>query len=431
MLVWSCWKMARNPLRAINRMKCISAATNSPLYDQLGSILEPDALLAIRAFGRTDSYIRRMDDLIDANAKVTWNVTLASRWMDLQIGLVGAAFHAMVVVFALTRKIDAGVAGLSLALGQQLTGTVIGFLRKLMTITADIHAVGRVSEYANLESEAQGDRDIPSDWPSQGQLEVESITASYGDRPPVLKEVSFVAAPKQRLGVVGRTGSGKSSLALSLVHLLQPQQGRILVNGLDISTFKPRQLRRKVYLVPQDPFLFDGSLRENIDVGGLHSDADLSKVLEKVRLDLQPSHLVAEGGNNISQGQRQLVCLARAMLARPPIIILDEATSAIDTRTDAAIQVVIREEFNYATMIVVAHNLSTVVDFDSILVMQEGRLIEQGRPTALMKRRGLFWDLVEDSPNQQSLLEIMEHPQRSRQVRAGQPKTRIDKPLCR
>jgi ABC-type multidrug transport system fused ATPase/permease subunit len=264
------------------------------------------------------------------------------------------------------------------------------------------------------------------------------------DLPPVLKGVTFSVAPNERIGVVGRTGAGKSSLTLALFRFLEARQGSIHIDGLDVSKMKLNTLRSRLAIIPQDPVLFSGTVRSNLDAFDEHSDGELHDALERVHLVSAPTSRdeqangdeqitgqsssaspvepsspsgnqninpfksllspITEGGLNLSQGQRQLLCLARAIISRPKVMLLDEATSAVDMTTDALIQRSIREEFSDSTLIVIAHRLSTIADFDKILVMDGGNVREYDTPRKLMeKENGAFRALVRESGEREVL----------------------------
>lgn len=267
--------------------------------------------------------------------------------------------------------------------------------------------------------------------------------------PPVLKGLTFSVKSNERIGVVGRTGAGKSSLTLALFRFLEARSGTIHIDGLDISTIKLHDLRSRLAIIPQDPVLFSGTVRSNLDPFDKHTDAELRDSLERVHLltntgdvtpTTDPAHSstgpssptanaknanvfndltspISEGGLNLSQGQRQLLCLARAIVARPRVMVLDEATSAVDMSTDALIQRSIREEFTDATLLVIAHRLSTIADFDRILVLSDGKVAEFGTPRELwgqegedgevQKEKGIFRGMCEESGERDKLRAIV------------------------
>ena len=326
----------------------------------------------------------------------------------------------------------------------QLADSVIWMLRQYTQVELDSNATERIIEYSNLETENQGGQDAPAAWPTKGELEVHDLVVSYApDLPPVLKGLSFNVSQNQRVGVVGRTGAGKSSLTLALFRFLEARSGSIYIDGIDISNIKLYDLRSRLAIIPQDPVLFSGTIRSNLDPFDQHTDHELREALMRVHLISSGSTVasgsatpvpptptttssgaatgsenrnifrsltskISEGGLNLSQGQRQLLCLARAIVSRPKIMVLDEATSAVDMDTDALIQRSIREEFQDSTLLVIAHRLSTIADFDRILVMGEGEAKEFDTPRNLMQReKGEFRGLVEESGERGELESII------------------------
>jgi ABC-type multidrug transport system fused ATPase/permease subunit len=292
-------------------------------------------------------------------------------------------------------------------------------------------------QYTELPTESLGGQSPPAAWPTEGRIEVNDLVVAYApDLPPVLKGLTFSVNRNERIGVVGRTGAGKSSLTLALFRFLEARSGSIHVDGLDISKIKLHDLRSRLAIIPQDPVLFSGTIRSNLDPFDHHTDAELRDCLERVHLvtnaassaaasgsatpigSVTPKNTnpfadlsspVSEGGLNLSQGQRQLLCLARAIVSRPRVMVLDEATSAVDMHTDALIQRSIREEFTDATLIVIAHRLSTIADFDRVLVLSDGRVAEFGTPRELweMGEGSMFRAMCEESGEREKLRGIV------------------------
>lgn len=237
---------------------------------------------------------------------------------------------------------------------------------------------------------------MPAEWPEAGAIELKGLRAGYrAGLPDVLKGVTLRIAAGERVGVVGRTGSGKSSICLCLFRLMARQRGLVTIDGVDTATVELGRLRRSIGIIPQDPVLFLGSVRYNLDPFGRHGDAELWRALERAHvaasiraLDAGLSSPVQEGGSNFSQGERQLLCMARALLRNSRIMILDEATASIDTRTDELIQQTIRAEFVGCTVLTIAHRIDTIVDADRILVLDAGEVAEFDPPKKLLKRRG-------------------------------------------
>lgn len=296
-------------------------------------------------------------------------------------------------------------------------------------------------QYASLPTESLEGSSPPAAWPTDGRIEVNDLVVSYApDLPPVLKGLTFSVNRNERIGVVGRTGAGKSSLTLALFRFLEARSGSIHIDGIDISTIKLHDLRSRLAIIPQDPVLFSGTVRSNLDPFNHQTDAELRESLERVHLigdststsgtatpapegsttgAIQNKNTnifknldsqISEGGLNLSQGQRQLLCLARAIVSRPRVMVLDEATSAVDMHTDALIQRSIREEFTDATLLVIAHRLSTIADFDRILVLSDGKVAEFGTPRELWEKdggSGVFRGMCEESGEKAKLRDIV------------------------
>lgn len=240
-------------------------------------------------------------------------------------------------------------------------------------------------------------------WPSEGGITFDAVSARYRPGLPlVLRGLSVTVQPRHHVGIVGRTGSGKSSLALCLYRILEADEGRVVIDGIDIRSLGLRQLRSRLAIIPQDPVLFTGTLRYNLDPLAQATDAALWTALRRVHLSDFVESLsagldsdVAEQGDNLSAGQRQLVCFARALLRDARIIVLDEATAAVDHTTDALIQTTIAEEFKECTLLVIAHRLHTIMAYHRVLVLDAGRAAEYDHPAALLQRpHGLFSKLV-------------------------------------
>lgn len=423
-LVLICLHFASHYLVGAREVKRLESNAKSPIFEQFGSALT--GLGTIRAFGKAETYVERMFAKIDDHARTYWYLWLFNRWMGFRLNIVGAIFAIVVAsVIVSTRNIDAALAGFALGFALQYTTAVVWTLRQYANMELNMNATERVVDYSGIATEDLSGNDAPAAWPSEGRLEVNNLVAAYAaDLPPVLKGLTFKVERNQRVGVVGRSGAGKSSLTLALFRFLEARSGTISIDGLDISTMKLHDLRSRLAIIPQDPVLFSGTVRSNLDAFDQHTDAELRDALERVHLVRSSASTprtdpavvnadtntntntnifhslasrISEGGLNLSQGQRQLLCLARAIVARPKIMVLDEATSAVDMHTDALIQRSIRDEFGDSTLLVIAHRLSTIADFDKILVMSEGRAVEFGAPRELLEARGAFWRMVGES----------------------------------
>ena len=460
-LLAACWRITRLFLAGAREVKRLESNAKSPIFEQFGSVL--NGIGTIRAFGKTEEYINRMFSKIDAHARASWHLWLFNRWLIWRLNIVGATFATLVTIVIVQSRIDSSLAGFALSFALQYSSALIWSAREYANVELSMNAIERVVEYSNITIEDHGEKSpVPAAWPTEGRIEVSELVAGYApDLPPVLKGLSFSIEKNQRVGVVGRTGAGKSSLTLALFRFLEARSGSIYIDGLDISTISLPTLRSRLAIIPQDPVLFSGTVRSNLDPFDNHSDAELYDALERVHLipsrpgtgttsrdeQQQPeqqgtlpslsqaqgenesthpgsstlappgplasnggsgrvnknlfkslSSPISESGLNLSQGQRQLLTLARAIAARPKLLVMDEATSAVDMPTDALIQRSIREEFQDATLIVIAHRLSTIADFDRVLVMDDGVAVEYGPPSELWKNKdGIFRSMVDGS----------------------------------
>ncbi|KAK3996469.1 hypothetical protein QBC44DRAFT_148824 [Cladorrhinum sp. PSN332] len=445
-------RIAREYIDAAREVKRINSVSNSPIYDQFSSVLT--GLSTIRAFDRTNFYMDRMYNLIDMSSKASWALSIISRWMAVRMGVLGALFVSVVANAVAFSQVNAAMAGFSLAFAMRYTSALTSLLSAMTSLELGFNACERVLEYAQIDTESEGGQDASAAWPTQGRIEVENLTISYApDLPPVLKNLNFTIGAGERIGIIGRTGAGKSTLAAVFFRLLEPLEGSVRIDNVDIATLKLSHLRGRLAIIPQDPFLFSGTLRSNLDMEGVLEDYEMLAALRRVHLipqledsprpsvyptgsssvatasttipaidseaetdvstavEVEPTVIEGEpevnpaptdnstnvftnlstpistGGANLSQGQRQLVCLARALLKRPKIVVLDEATSAVDRGTDSNIQESLRKEFAAAgcTVLVIAHRLSTVADFDRLLVLEKGEVAEIGSPKELLE----------------------------------------------
>lgn len=282
-------------------------------------------------------------------------------------------------------------------------------MRQSTELENQMTSVERVLEYNNIEHEAALEalpdkKPLPT-WPEKGRLEFIKVFLRYfQDDPPVLHNLNFVIEPKEKVGIVGRTGAGKSSIINALFQL-SDTEGAIVIDGINISDIGLHDLRSKISIIPQEPVLFSGTMRKNLDPFDEFSDADLWNVLDEVELKDAVADLtsglnskMSEGGSNFSVGQRQLVCLARAILRNNKILVLDEATANIDQQTDALIQKTIRNKFSECTVLTIAHRLNTVMDSDKILVMDAGTLKEFDHAYVLLQNQeGIFYGMVQQT----------------------------------
>ncbi|KAG8290815.1 Canalicular multispecific organic anion transporter 1 [Homalodisca vitripennis] len=331
---------------------------------------------SIRAYGVENRFIKTAEERVDANQVCYYPSMISTRWLGVRLETIGNILILFAALFAVLERdtLDPGIIGLSISYVLQITGMLNYAVRMATDVETNIVSVERIKEYTEIPQEGAWEVQPRPDpkWPVHGTVEFKDFQVRYREGLElVLRGVSFVINGQEKIGIVGRTGAGKSSLTLSLFRIMEAAGGHIYIDGLDISKIGLGDLRSKITIIPQDPVLFSGSLRMNLDPFEMYNDSELWHALDLAHLGLfvrsQPQklfHTISEGGDNLSVGQRQLVCLARALLRKTQIVILDEATAAIDLETDNLIQQTIRREFKDCTVLTIAHRLNTIIDSD-------------------------------------------------------------------
>lgn len=390
------------------QLKRLESVTRSPIYSNFGETVS--GVSVIRAFGRSESFILQCEATVDRNQECYYPNIVSNRWLSVRLEFVGNAIVFFAALFAVLSRgdISGALAGLSLSYALTITSTLNWWVRQMSELETNVVAVERVREYANTKNEA--DWENPANkpnksWPENGVVEFAKYGTRYrADLDLVLKNISCTFNAGEKIGIVGRTGAGKSSLTLALFRLIEPANGQIKIDGVDVSAIGLHDLRKKLTIIPQDPVLFSGTLRINIDPFNAYPDDAIWSSLEHAHLKEYVStlpdkleHICTEGGENLSVGQRQLVCLARALLRKSKVLVLDEATAAVDLQTDDLIQQTIRSEFRECTVITIAHRLNTIMDYDKVVVLDKGEIVEIDSPDNLIQKRGTFFGMVKDA----------------------------------
>lgn len=394
---------------AVRDVKQLDSVARSPIIGHLAETLL--GLATVRAYRVEGPREVASFSLLRRSQQATYSHEALFAWLSFRLEFLGTALTgAQSLIAVLTvGSLSPGLVALSLTYTMVVTYTFGRTVRTLVQLEDSMNSVERLSAYARLPSERwSGSVAVDPDWPREGRVEFETL--EFGYRPelePALRGVSFVVAPGERVGVVGRTGAGKSSLMAALLRLSEPSGGRIRIDGVDIAQIDLSVLRGRIEMIPQDPHLFEGTIRSNIDPEVEHGDEEIRAVLRRVHaydlVDRLPGGLdepIRSGGTNLSSGQRQLLCVARALLRRARILLLDEATSSVDHETAGLILQAISEAFRGCTVITIAHRLQTVMDSDRILVMDAGRVREIDTPAALLAdESGELRRLVADDPS--------------------------------
>ncbi|KAJ7591990.1 P-loop containing nucleoside triphosphate hydrolase protein [Mycena floridula] len=436
------WSLALLYLETGRDLRRMESNTRSPIFSDFGEVLQ--GIVTLRAFSAEKRFMDGFHKKVDMTNKMWYMYWMTNRWLLFNFDCMGSLavyITALLSIHSVTG--GAGIAGVCITSALSFTESVYWACRSWTELELSLNSVERVVEYLDVPQEPSAlieSNRPPAYWPSNSTdslIIVEDLTIKYApDLPAVLHHVSFTLKAGERVGLVGRTGSGKSTLAMSLLRFVDPTSGCVLIDGMDISKIGLYDLRTKLTFIPQDATLFSGSLRDNLDPFSEHDDSECLDVLYRVQMMTrtpETSHEtsraestnetleaastlldvktkisldmpVTSGGSNFSQGQRQLISMARALLKPNSIIILDEATSSIDFETDKAIQKVIREQFGQSLLLTVAHRLQTVIDYDRLIVLDKGVVAEMGTPYDLIrKQEGIFRNMCLNSGSFQKL----------------------------
>ena len=429
--------------------KRLDGISGSPIYAHFGETLT--GISTIRAFGHQRRFIAENEMRISVNQRADYTQKCAcDRWLPIRLETIGNSITLVVAILGVWNRgtTYAALVGLTISYAIDMTGLLSWLIRVVSELESNMVSVERVSEYAELESEEAtgavmktggGSVKKPTHgWPDSGAITFENLQLRYRPGLPlVLNGVSFNVQAGEKVGICGRTGSGKSSLIVALWRLVEPCGGAIWLDGVDVSTIPLKTLRSAVTCIPQDPILFSGTVRDNLDPFKNHADAELWFALEAVQLKKAVSEMgegldapVAEYGENYSAGQRQMLCLARALLRDTKVVCLDEATASVDLETDKVMQDVIAEQFKARTILTIAHRINTIIENDKVVCLERGELVAMDAPaTMLLDENSMFAKLVAET-GEQSARNLRARAEECEAARAaGRPIRRIGSKL--
>ncbi|CAF4234850.1 unnamed protein product, partial [Rotaria sp. Silwood2] len=397
-------------------LKRLEGITRSPFYSYLTSTIH--GLKVIRSYHAEKICLKEFFSHLDDNTRTNYLFLTTNRWAAIRFDWITLFFVSIVTLLAIIvrvigRQFSAADIALTLSYSLNLMGLLQWTIRQSVETETKMTSVERILEYCSLDQESSVQQlskyRPPINWPSQGRIVFDNVSMSYfkeTNSPCALHEISLIIEPCEKIGIVGRTGAGKSSFIQALFRMGILVNGHIIIDNIDITTIGLDDVRRRISIIPQDPVLFTGTMRSNLDPFGFYSDVEIWNALEQVQLKKLVRDnmsnglhsLVSECGSNLSVGQKQLVCLARAILKKSKILVIDEATANVDHATDELIQRAIRDKFKECTVLTIAHRLRTVIDSDRIMVLSNGKLVEFDSPEILLSNtQSHFTSLVQQT----------------------------------
>ena len=365
----------------------LQAVAKSPLFSQFSETI--NGVTTIRAYSEQHRFCQEFEEKVGRHLLCNYVSDMTNRWLSIRVEILGnfIVFFAALFAFYSRDRLSAGVIGLSISYAMQMIDGFGWTIRMAGELESDSVALERVREYEELPQEAawESPGGTRTDWLTEGTIQFRGFSTRYRpDLDNVLTDFSLTVQSGQKVGIVGRTGAGKSSLSLALFRLMEASGGSITIDRQDISRLGLQDLRARLTIIPQEPTIFSGSLRFNLDPAEEFPDWELEEALRKAGLSLPLLQELSQAGAAFSLGEKQLVCLARALLRKSRVLVLDEATAAVDSATDEKIQETIRSEFADCTVLTIAHRLHTVTGGDRIILLDQGTIAESGKPGELL-----------------------------------------------
>ncbi|XP_063800163.1 ATP-binding cassette sub-family C member 8 isoform X3 [Pseudophryne corroboree] len=399
-LVITCYFIQKYFRVASRDLQQLEDSTQLPLLAHFSETVE--GLTTIRAFRYEARFRHKLLAHTDSNNIASLFLTAANRWLEVRMEYIGACVVLVAAVASIINyfqyNLTAGLVGLELTYALMVSNYLNWMVRNLSDMEIQLGAVKRINSLLKTEPENYkgllSPTQIPQNWPENGDIQIQNLSVRYDSSlKPVLKHVNAHITPGQKIGICGRTGSGKSSFSLAFFRMVDTFQGRIIIDGIDIAKLPLQTLRSRLSIILQDPILFSGSIRFNLDPEDKCTDCVLWEALEIAQLKhvvkALPGGLdaaVTEGGENFSVGQRQLFCLARAFVRKSSILIMDEATASIDMATENILQKVVMTAFDERTVVTIAHRVHTILNADMVIVMKRGAIMEYDKPELLLER---------------------------------------------
>ncbi|KAL5363198.1 P-loop containing nucleoside triphosphate hydrolase protein [Aspergillus floccosus] len=432
-LLVSCHKWVTRPQKTAQRIKRLEGRTAAVAIEHTTSAIAGRA--TIRAFQMTEDFVQKLFTRLDDDSRTSMHLTRLNTVVHFRVNIIPAVLSMAATILMVYQNASSTKVGFTVAFTMRLAGHWLSVIQNSNQLTIEMEPTARLVEYAadipvEIASPAIRQGSVSSIWPAEGCLEIRGLFAGHGPTlPTVLHDISFAVTAGSRVGIVGRTGSGKSTLLLALAQMLS-YEGVVMVDGVDLARIPYTDVRNRIAFLPQTPLLFSGRIRENLDPRGKYDDERLLDALHKVHWpvddgDCRPGAAsfherkqhgtsvlgfpVSAGGTNLSHGQRQLLVIARAVVAQPKILVLDEPTSSVDWETDQLIQRTLRSAVasSRPTVLMIAHRLETVIDMDRVLVLDAGRVVEYDHPARLLeKRQGTFRQMVDDNPEREAVCHI-------------------------